>query len=270
VYWGNRNWDPLLLDTLAKMKADGVRRAIAFFTSAFSSYSGCRQYRENIVDAQAAIGDGAPQVDKLRAFFNHPGFIAPMVERTREALEQLPADRRAAALLIFTAHSIPGAMAANCRYEAQFQEASRLVATELEHRRWQVAYQSRSGPPSQPWLGPDIGEALERIAAEQAAAKQRADVVVVPIGFVSDHMEVLFDLDEEARQKAVGLGLNLVRAATVGTHPRFVRMIRELVEERMRGDEARPALGELPASHDVCPPDCCRYEARRPAAPQAT
>jgi ferrochelatase len=251
LYWGNRNWQPLLPDTLAQMKADGVRRAIAFFTSAFSSYSGCRQYRENITAAQQAVGEGAPQVEKLRSFFNHPGFIEPMIERTREALDQIPADRRQATHLIFTAHSIPLAMANNCQYEVQFREASRLVADGLSHMNWQVAYQSRSGPPTQPWLGPDIGEAVTEIAAQKGT-----DVVVVPIGFISDHMEVLYDLDEEARLKAE-LGLNFARAATVGTHPRFVRMIRELIQERMNSHSAQQALGALAASHDVCPSDCC-------------
>jgi ferrochelatase len=252
LYFGNRNWDPLLPNTLAQMKGNGVRRAIAFFTSAFSSYSGCRQYRENITAAQQAVGEGAPQVDKLRSFFNHPGCIEPMIERTRDALNQIPAERRHAARLIFTAHSIPLAMANNCQYEAQFHEASRLVAEGLGHPNWRVAYQSRSGPPSQPWLEPDIGEAIAEIASDKAT-----DVVVVPIGFISDHMEVMFDLDEEARLKAAELGLNFVRGGTVGTHPRFVRMIRELVEERMNPNSPRPALGDFGPSHDVCAIDCC-------------
>jgi len=252
LYWGNRNWHPLLPDTLAQMKTAGVRRAIAFFTSAFSSYSGCRQYRENIAAAQQAVGDRAPQVDKLRSFFNHPGFIEPMIERTREALNQIPAERRQAAHLIFTAHSIPLAMANNCQYETQFREASRLVAAGLGHANWRLAYQSRSGPPSQPWLGPDVGEALAELASDKAT-----DVVVIPIGFISDHMEILYDLDEEARLKAAELGLNFVRGGTVGTHPRFVRMIRELVEERMSPGSPRLVLGELGPSHDICPVDCC-------------
>jgi ferrochelatase len=259
LYFGNRNWHPLLPDTLRQMQADGVRRAIAFFTSAFSSYSGCRQYRENIAAAQAEVGEGAPAVDKLRVFFNHPGFIEPMVERTAAALAQIPAERRAAAYLLFSAHSIPLAMAQNCHYERQFRESSQLVAEAVGHANWRLVYQSRSGPPSQPWLEPDVGDALAEIAISKSK-----DAVVVPIGFISDHMEVLFDLDEEARHKAGALGLNLIRAGTVGTHPRFVRMIRELVEERMNADAERPALGLLGPSHDVCPVDCCRYEPRRP------
>lgn len=254
LYFGNRNWHPLLPDTLRQMQADGARRAIAFFTSAFSSYSGCRQYRENIAAAQVEVGEGAPQVDKLRAFFNHPGFIEPMIERTSAALAQIPAARRSAAHLLFTAHSIPLAMAANCQYETQFREASRLVADGLGHSNWRLVYQSRSGPPSQPWLEPDIEGALAKIAGDRALSQ---DVVVVPIGFISDHIEVLYDLDEEARRQAVELGLNFVRAGTVGTHPRFVRMIRELVEERVSDKPTRLALGNLGASSDVCPVDCC-------------
>lgn len=255
LYWGNRNWHPLLPDALTRMKADGVRRAIAFFTSAFCSYSGCRQYRENLAAAQQTVGDGAPQFDKLRAFYNHPGFIEPMIERARDALHELPVERRPAAQLVFTAHSISLSMAQNCQYEAQFREASRLVAEGLNHANWQVAYQSRSGPPSQPWLEPDIGDALSAIAAKTDSPAR--DVIVIPIGFISDHMEVLFDLDEEAKQKAGELGLNLVRAQTVGTHPRFVRMIRELIEERMDADRPKLALGMYGPSHDVCPVDCC-------------
>ncbi len=261
VYFGNRNWHPLLADTLRQMKQDGVQRAIAFFTSAFSSYSGCRQYRENIAAAQADVGEGAPQVDKLRVFFNHPGFIEPMVESTAAALAQIPAERREKALLLFTAHSVPLSMAATCQYELQLQEASRLVADGVNRGDWRLVYQSRSGPPSQPWLEPDVGVALQEIA--EAGGK---DVVVVPIGFISDHMEVLFDLDEEAQNISRQLGLNMVRAATVGTHPRFVRMIVELVQERLSENPVRPAAGNLGPSHDVCPLDCCVYQPKRPAS----
>ena len=261
VYFGNRNWHPLLPDTLRQMKQDGVQRAIAFFTSAFSSYSGCRQYRENIAAAQADVGEGAPQVDKLRVFFNHPGFIEPMVESTAAALAQIPAGRRDKALLLFTAHSVPLSMAATCQYELQLQEASRLVADGVNRGAWRLVYQSRSGPPSQPWLEPDVGVALKEVA--EAGGK---DVVVVPIGFISDHMEVLFDLDEEAQNISRQLGLNMVRAATVGTHPRFVRMIVELVQERLSENPVRLALGNLGPSHDVCPLDCCVYQPKRPAS----
>jgi protoporphyrin/coproporphyrin ferrochelatase len=259
IYWGNRNWHPLLPDTLRQMAADGVQRAIAFFTSAFSSYSGCRQYRENIAAAQEQVGTGVPLVDRLRMFFNHPGFIEPMVERVLAALASLPPERRAGAHLLFSAHSIPQAMAANCQYEAQLREACRLVAHGALHPAWRLVYQSRSGPPSQPWLEPDVGVALEEIAGGSGTR----DVIVVPIGFISDHLEVLYDLDAEAARHAQQWELNFIRAATVGTHPRFVRMIRELVQERMSDHPLRLSLGSLGPSHDVCPEDCCRYEPRR-------
>jgi protoporphyrin/coproporphyrin ferrochelatase len=264
IYFGNRNWHPLLPDTLRQMKEGGVRRALAFFTSAFSSYSGCRQYRENIAAAQAEVGQGAPQIDKLRMFYNHPGFIEPMIERVRDALAQIPAERRAEAELLFSAHSIPLAMASNCQYENHFREASRLVAEGLGHAKWQLVYQSRSGPPTQPWLEPDVTATIGQLAARQEPHPPVRDVVVVPIGFISDHMEVMYDLDEEARHKAAEVGINFVRAGTVGTHPRFVRMIRELVEERLTDNPNRLALGNLGPSHDVCPVDCCKYEPRRP------
>lgn len=252
IYWGNRNWHPLLPETLRKMRDDGVRRAVAYFTSAFSSYSGCRQYRENIAAALAEVGAEDLAIDKLRMFFNHPGYIETMTERVRGAFEELPTGKGDRARLVFTAHSIPVAMAQNCRYEPQLREASRLVAERVGHAGgWDLVYQSRSGPPSQPWLEPDINDHLRAIAAEGVR-----EVVVAPIGFVSDHLEVLYDLDTEAKQLAGELGMKLVRAATVGCHPRFVRMIRELIVERMEGGE-RLAVGEMGPSHDVCPVDCC-------------
>jgi ferrochelatase len=254
VYWGNRNWHPLLADTLRSMRDSGVQRALAFFTSAYSSYSSCRQYLENIEQAQREVGDGAPLIDKLRAYFNHPGFIECWIDRAGDALGCLPAESRRKARLVFTAHSIPLAMAGKCRYEEQLLEASRLVAQAIGLARegWQLAYQSRSGPPSQPWLGPDIIECLRTLKSDGAS-----DVVVIPIGFISDHIEVLYDLDFEARQAADELGLNMVRAKTLGTHPRFVRMIRELVVERISGTSNRPTLGCIGAVNDVCLAGCC-------------
>jgi ferrochelatase len=262
IYWGNRNWKPMLPDTLRQMKADGIQRSLAFFTSAFSSYSGCRQYRENIEAAQAEVGPGAPQVEKVRVFFNHAGFIEPMRENVANALQQFPAERRDQVLLLFTAHSIPLTMANNCRYELQLKEACRLVAEGVGHTQWRLVYQSRSGPPSQPWLEPDVCASLE-----EAASGGVQEVVVCPIGFISDHMEVLFDLDVEAADLCARLGVKLVRAATVGTHPRFVRMVRELVLERQSANSDRPCLGTLGPSHDVCPVDCCLYTPQRPARP---
>jgi len=262
IYWGNRNWFPLLPDTVRQMRDDGVRRALAFFTSAFSSYSGCRQYRENVAAAREAVGPGAPEIDKLRSFFNHPGFIEPMAEHVGKALGEIERDHRGAARIVFTAHSIPSSMAAGCRYEAQLQEASRLVGNLVGHPQFDVVYQSRSGPPTQPWLGPDVGEHLRHLASQGIR-----DVVVVPIGFISDHMEVLFDLDYEAKHIAEEVGIAMRRVPTAGTHPRFVRMIRELIQERLTAAPERAALGTLGPSHDVCPVDCCPAPVR-PAAPK--
>jgi len=253
IYWGNRNWNPMFADTLRKMKADGVRRALAFVTSAYSSYSGCRQYREDIARAQEAAGEGVPAVDKIRAFHNHPGFVEAVTDRVNASLEGIPQDRRESAHLIFTAHSIPTSMAEGCDYERQLRETSRLVAEELGRTEWKLVYQSRSGPASQPWLGPDILDCLRQIKVLGGSS----DVVVVPIGFVSDHMEILFDLDTEAKELCAELSLRMVRAATVGTHPRFIRMIRELINERIDANSTRLALGLLGPRPDVCPSNCC-------------
>ena len=252
IYWGNRNWYPLLPDTLREMTRDGVRNALAFVTSAYSSYSSCRQYRQNIADAQAAVGPKAPRVDKLRAFYNHPLFIEANVDHIRDAFSKLDEDARAQAELVFTAHSIPESMAANCEYADQLQEAGRLIADALGIERWQVVYQSRSGSPSQPWLGPDIGDYLRELNS-----KKTRDVVVAPIGFVSDHMEIVYDLDFEAQNLAKELGINMIRAATAGTHSAFVRMIRELILERTHNEPAR-FVGSRGPGHDICPEDCCR------------
>jgi protoporphyrin/coproporphyrin ferrochelatase len=258
IYWGNRNWHPFLTDTVRQMAQAGVRRALAYVTSAFSSYSGCRQYLENIAAARAAVGPQAPAIDKLRVFFNHPGFIAALVDRARQALNQLPADRRCSAQILYTAHSIPLAMAQTCQYVQQLQEACRLISASLGHERFQLVYQSRSGPPHQPWLEPDLRDAVHRLHDQGGLD----DLVIVPVGFLSDHVEVLFDLDIEARALCERLGARMVRAGTVGTHPRFVRMIRELIEERLRPAAVRLTVGSLSAWPDVCPTDCCAYATR--------
>lgn len=260
VYWGNRNWHPMLADTLREMRDDGVQRAIAFFTSAFSSYSGCRQYREDIMRAQEEVGEGAPLVDKLRVFFNHPGFIEPMVEAVKLHRDKIADSARDEALLMFTAHSIPMGMAENCRYEVQLNEACRLVAEMAGHKRWELVYQSRSGPPQQPWLEPDV---CDRIT-ELHESENLNELMILPIGFISDHMEVLFDLDTEAAELCDELGIHMQRIPTVGIHPRFVQMIRELIVERLSENPERIALGELGPNHDVCPVDCCLYTPRRP------
>ncbi|MGB8509046.1 MAG: ferrochelatase [Pyrinomonadaceae bacterium] len=260
VYWGNRNWHPLLEDTLRQMAGDGVKNALAFVTSAYSSYSGCRQYREDIERAREAVGPEAPRVDKLRAFYNHPGFIEPNAEHVRAALEQIPSERRAGARIAFTAHSIPLSMATGCDYEAQLLETCRLVAESVGHEEWRLVFQSRSGPPQQPWLEPDICAYLRELKESGAT-----DVIISPVGFISDHMEVLYDLDVEARQLSDELGLNTVRAATVGAHPLFVKMIRELILERTDESMPRRALGTYGVRPDVCPQDCCLHGATRPA-----
>jgi ferrochelatase len=263
IYWGNRNWHPFLADTLRQMAEDGIKNALAFFTSAYSSYSGCRQYRENIMSAQAEVGKRAPQVEKLRAFYNHPGFIEPNVENARAALNQIPEERRERAQIAFTAHSIPLSMAATCDYEAQLLETCRLVAEGARHKRWRLVFQSRSGSPAQPWLEPDICDHL--LELKEAGAE---DVVIAPVGFISDHMEVLYDLDTEARALSEKTGLNMIRASTVGAHPRFVKMIRELILERTIPDYPKRFSGTRGASHDVCPADCCLMSAGggRPAS----
>ena len=260
VYWGNRNWHPMLPDTLQQMADDGIKRAIAFFTSGFSCYSGCRQYREDISRAREQVGPAAPEVDKIRVFYNHPGFIEPQVESVGKCLAEIPEERRENALLMFTAHSIPMSMADNCNYVKQLNEACRLVAEGVGHGRYELVYQSRSGPPQQPWLEPDVCDRIE----ELHTAGQLQDLVILPIGFVSDHMEVLFDIDTEAKELCEKLGIPLHRAATVGTHPRFVQMVRELVEERLSDEPQRLCLGDLGPSHDVCPTDCCLYTPTRP------
>lgn len=255
IYWGNRNWLPFLADTMRHMVADGRKRILAFPTSAFSSYSGCRQYREDIQKALAEIGDGAPEVVTVRRFFNHPLFVDVMRESLANAL-----GGRSGVKVIFTAHSVPMSMAASSPYVDQLQEAARLVGGSAN---WRLAYQSRSGPPQIPWLEPDI---LDVLREEKAAGT--TDVVVQPIGFLSDHMEVMYDLDYEAKHLAGELGLGFTRAATAGTHPKFIQMIRELVEEYTHGAPPQ-AIGNLPARPPVCPVDCCPAPVRPAGRPGA-
>jgi ferrochelatase len=250
IYWGNRNWHPLLAATLSQMANDGVKRALAFVTSAYSSFSSCRQYLQNISDARLVAGTSAPEIDKLRAFYNHPLFIEANAEQTRRALNDL-GPTSSPVHLVFTAHSIPNSMALNCAYAFQLNEAGRLVSEAVGISNWKLVYQSRSGPPSQPWLGPDVCDYLKELKHRGVS-----DVVVAPIGFISDHMEVIYDLDVEAKHLAHEIGLNMQRAATAGIHPLFVKMIRELIMERMNGLAPR-YLGSHGPSHDVCDPLCC-------------
>jgi protoporphyrin/coproporphyrin ferrochelatase len=273
LYWGNRNWDPTLTGTVATMAADGRRHAIAFVTSAYSSYSGCRQYLEDIERARAQAGARAPLIDKLRPYFNHPGFIEPLADAVRAAAGTLSRGVKDAYDLVCTAHSIPEAMAAASgpdggAYPAQLAEASRLVAERAGAARpWRLAYQSRSGPPSVPWLGPDVRDCLAELAASGSEG-----VVLAPVGFISDHLEVIYDLDVEAAGTAERLGLPLARAATPGPDPRFASMITELVAERQDGAPPR-ALGDLGPVLDTCGPGCCgsgRPVASGPAAARET
>lgn len=251
LFWGNRNWTPFLADALKEMAASGIRRALAVVLSAYSSYSGCRQYLENIADAREAAGPGAPQVDKIRAFYNHPRFVAANADRLAAALRDSP---RAAPHVAFTAHSIPESMAAGCEYVRQLEETCRLTAEAagVLPEQWQLVYQSRSGRPADPWLEPDLGDHLRSVHAAGVRC-----VVIMPIGFLSDHLEVLYDLDVEARRLCTELGLSMVRAATVGTHPQFVAMLAELIEERLDPRVVRRTLGRFGPSPDICPPECC-------------
>jgi len=265
IYWGNRNWHPYLTEALTEMKNAGVKKAVAFFTSVFSCYSGCRQYRENIIAAREEVGPDAPEVAKLRMPYNHPGFIAAQSTVVREALQEIPQEVRGEAVILFSAHSIPISMAENSRYELQLREAARLICEDLGHANWELVFQSRSGPPQQPWLEPDICDRIEQLHSEQ----QTPAVVIVPLGFISDHMEVMFDLDVEAVDTCKELGIHCARAKSVSTQPRFISMIRELIEERVSGAPERVALGQYGPSHDVCPVDCCLYPRPqgRPGAP---
>jgi len=290
VYWGNRNWDPYLTDALAQMAADGVRRAACFVTSAYSSWSSCRQYRENLFDAVDALPGGvdgphAVQLDKLRHYFNHPGFLEPVVDATLAALGDLgPA--AAGARLVFVTHSIPTAMndasgpaeLDGGAYLAQHLSAAAYVAdrvtesTGVDHGH-ELAFCSRSGSPATPWLEPDVNDRLEELAALPAGERPDA-VVMVPVGFVSDHMEVIYDLDTEAMETAERLGLPARRAATAGVDPRFVAVARELLLERAAAERGaqpeRPAVGGIGPMWDRCPATCCANpQGARPALCQA-
>jgi ferrochelatase len=251
VYFGNRNWHPFIADTIDQMKADGVRRVLVFVTSAFSSYSGCRQYREDIIRASEDVGE-APAFDKLRMFYNHPGFIGPNVENLQKALAKFSLEERPDVRVAFTAHSIPIGMANGSAYVRQLQEACRLVAEQAGVAHYDLVYQSRSGAPHIPWLEPDILDHMDALSAQGVN-----NLVIHPIGFISDHMEVLYDLDTEAVDKAQKLAMTMARAATVGTHPAFIAMIRELIVERMTANPARQAIGAYGPNHDICPLDCC-------------
>ena len=279
VYWGNRNWHPFVEDTVAEMTRDGVRRALVLVTSAYSSYSGCRQYQEDLARAARAAGPDAPELHKIRHFFDHPGFIDPQADAVRAAVAAIEPARLATTRLVFTAHSIPTSMARQAGpaalvgeltpdqglYVVELREAARLVAAAgAPEVDWGLAWQSRSGPPSVPWLEPDVNDHLVALAATGVT-----DVVVVPVGFVSDHVEVLWDLDVEARETAERLGLGFARTRSPGTDPRFVAMVRELVTERLDPSAPKRALSPVGPSHDTCPLGCCPPP-RRPASAPVT
>jgi protoporphyrin/coproporphyrin ferrochelatase len=263
VYWGNRNWHPMLADTMQQMTDDGVRRALALVLAAYSSYSSCRQYREDIEGARQAVGASAPEVDKIRVWYNHPDFIAANADCVREALSRFDETGQKQLHIAYTAHSIPSVLADTCDYVRQLTETCRLISEEVgvEPARWQLVYQSRSGRPQDPWLEPDICDHLETLH-EQGVE----NAIIHPVGFLSDHIEVLYDLDDEAAKAADRLGMTMVRAASVGTHPRFVAMLAKLIRERLDDSVPHEAIGQYPPNHDVCPLDCCPPPAR-PARP---
>ena len=262
VYWGNRNWRPYLAETLAEMRAAGIGRALCLLTSAYASYPGCRQYRENLAAACAEVGEGAPVLHRVPHYFNRPGFVEPFVDGTRAALETLPDGAR----VVFVTHSIPEAMNAASgpdggRYVAEHTDVAAVVAREVARRRgapvdWDLVYCSRSGPPTQPWLEPDVNDHLAALAGRAVPG-----VAVVPLGFVSDHMEVVYDLDTQARATAEEHGLAFARVPTPGVDRRFVAMVRELVAERVAAERGEPldvdVRGSLGPVWGDCPAGCC-------------
>ncbi|HEV2779356.1 MAG TPA: ferrochelatase [Actinophytocola sp.] len=275
VYFGNRNWHPMIEDTVAELAADGVRRALVFATSAYGGYSACRQYDEDIARARAAVGERAPELTKLRQFFDHPLFVSAFADAVRAAAARLPGPEHR---LVFTAHSVPVSAdraagppgEGGHRYSRQVTEAARLVAADVGVADFDVVWQSRSGPPHIPWLEPDIVDHLDSLHESGVPA-----VVVCPVGFVSDHLEVVWDLDTEAAHRAEELGMGFARAATPGSDPRFAELVVELVREHVDGTPPRK-LSAFPAAGCTvngapCSPDCCAPPSRpRPAGTGGT
>lgn len=277
IYFGNRNWHPMVEDTVERMRADGIRSALVFPTSAWGGYSGCRQYHEDIVRARTSVGDGAPELTKLRQYYDHPLLIAAFADAVRAARQRLSADVRDSARLVFTAHSVPisadvaaGPKESGGRlYSRQVAEAAALVATAVGISDFDLVWQSRSGPPHIPWLEPDICDHLDVLAEKNTPA-----AIVCPVGFVSDHLEVVWDLDTEAAEKAGELGMELVRVATPGTDERFARMVRELVDEQVAGGELRrlgrePLLGAS-VNGFPCGSGCCAPPLRTTGQPSSS
>lgn len=286
VLVGNRNWHPYITDTIAQAHRDGLRRLLMIPTSAYSSYSSCRQYREDVADALDHLGlADVMQVDKVRQYFNHPGFVQPFIDGVRSAIAQLAADGARRIRLLFTTHSVPMSDA-GCSgppelaerfgpggaYEAQHLAVARQVMADVEslgqadlELSWELVFQSRSGPPSQPWLEPDINDVIEGLAEVTNDSPAPTDaVVIVPVGFLSDHMEVLWDLDNEALDTAGRVGLPAIRVATPGTAEEFVSGLVDLVQERTEGREAqeRAATTDIEPWFDVCRPGCCENRRR--------
>ena len=262
IYWGNLHWHPMLEDTVRKMAEDGRKKALVLVTSAYGGTSACRKYRNAITTAREAVGAKAPELHKLRHYFNHPGFVKAMCDQLYHPMQEASDE----ALLMFTAHSVPVAAAGAEKYAAQLEEASRTVAEELGHGNWRLVYQSRSGPPQMPWLEPDVVDAID-----EEAERGTGEIILAPIGFTSDHMEVIYDLDHEALDRCKELGIRAWRAGTVGVHPTFIEGLMDLIGERLDSGRPRLALGRMPASPDECPPGCCQPPPgapRRPGPPR--
>lgn len=266
IYWGNRNWYPFLTDTVKEMKKDGIKRAIAFVTAAYSSYSSCRQYLEDIIKARAEAGEGAPEIVKMRPFFNHPLFVEANCQHLSKTLEATGLTDLDQLHVAFTAHSIPTSMASGCTYSTQLEEECELVATSCAVKNWKLVYQSRSGPPQVPWLGPDI---LDHIKTLKESGVQ--NLIIHPIGFVSDHMEVIYDLDHEARNLCDELQMRMWRVPCAGTNPKFIEMIQDLILENTEEGRSKKFVGKLGLIGDLCPPECCPLgtQARPHARPTA-
>lgn len=259
MYWGNLHWHPMLDEAVSELVEAGHRRVLVLTTSAFGGYSSCKKYREAIAAAVENSGAEDLVMDKVAAYFHHPGFVNAMIDQLSKVKNQAADD----AVLLFTAHSVPTASAAGGPYVEQLEEACRLVAEAVGMASWRLVYQSRSGPPQVPWLDPDICDAIE-----ETAAAGNSGVLLAPIGFISDHMEVQYDLDHEAKEKAEELGLGFVRAKTVGVHPAFVDGLVDMIEERIDPGLPRVRLGLLEARPDVCPVGCCPAPKRRPSRPR--
>ncbi|MGK2903435.1 MAG: ferrochelatase [Mycobacterium sp.] len=270
VYFGNRNWEPYAENTVAAMRDNGVRRAAVFATSAWGGYSGCAQYQEDISRAQAAVGDSAPELVKLRQYFDHPLFVEMFADAIAEAAATLPEELRAGARLVFTAHSIPLRAASRCGtdlYERQVGYASSLVAAAAGYGDFDLVWQSRSGPPQVPWLEPDVGDHLDILIERGVKA-----VIVCPIGFVADHIEVVWDLDNELAEQADAAGVALARVSTPNAQRRFAELVVGLIDELQLGRDPARVIGSQPVpgygnsiNGAFCTPSCEPATAARPS-----